>query len=142
MAKTKKTKMAKSELEVLAEKVERHEAIKAQVSALNKEAKEIMAELEDYLDSKDVSSVAVGDINVVRGVSGYAFGTSINGVKVSDAKSILVRELLAKEATHLMSINLKAAALFELQNREDPDFLPLMKKVGLVVTENQSVKIK
>jgi cell division septal protein FtsQ len=142
MAKSKNKNITKSEQEELAKKLERFEAIKAQVSELNKEAKEINEFLEAYLDDKEVTSVAVGDRNVFKEVSGHSFDVSIKGVKVSDAKNILTRELLEKGQTHLMTINLKAAALFELQQREDAEYLSLMKKVGLVVVENHSVKIK
>jgi len=98
--------------------------------------------LEEYLETKGVDSVAVGDSNVCKEVSGHSFDVSIKGVKVSDAKAILIRELLQKNATHLMSINLKSEVLYELQEREDAEYLPLMKKVGLVLVENHSVKIK
>lgn len=141
-SKTGTKAITKSEQEQLAKQVDRFQAIKSQVSALNKEAKEIQESLEEYLDEKGVDSVAVGDINVSKEVSGYSFDVSIKGVKVTDAKNILIRELLEKDATHLMSINLKSEVLHDLQQREDGEFLPLMKKIGLVVVENHSVKIK
>ncbi len=141
-SKTGTKAVTKSEQEQLAKQVDRFQAIKSQVSALNKEAKEIQESLEEYLDEKGVDSVAVGDINVSKEVSGYSFDVSIKGVKVTDAKNILIRELLEKDATHLMSINLKSEVLHDLQQREDSEFLPLMKKIGLVVVENHSVKIK
>lgn len=142
MARNQAKQPTKSEQEKLAKQVQRYQAIKAQVSELNKEAKEIQEELEAYLKEKGVESVAVGDANVYNDVSGYSIEANIKGVKVSDAKAILIREFLAKNATHLMSINLKAEVLHELQQREDAEYLPLMKKVGLVITENHSVKIK
>lgn len=143
MAKSKEKKnITKTEQEQIAKQVVRFQAIKAQVSELNKEAKQIQESLEEYLEEKGVDSVAVGDSNVCKEVSGHSFDVSIKGVKVSDAKSILIRELLQKNATHLMSINLKSEVLYELQEREDAEYLPLMKKVGLVLVENHSVKIK